>query len=284
VTRVLTTVARAAIGALAAVASIGVLVASPGDLRAQGPVRTIHEFRISVDAGTIRVLCTDGLRQIVFLHGASSVADTWRPVLERLDPGIGACAYDRRGNGNSFPAPQRRGWYEFIDELRGIHRELGFESEYVLVGHSLGGLYGRLYAMDRPGEISGLVLIDPAHEDLLPRLRPGMPDAEWERANAIRAVPNEDGIVERELDERLRRGRLPHVPVTVITAAIRTDDPGWDPRFVDEAARRVHASILSGITVARHIPASRSGHMVQQDQPGLVVDEIHRVLRSAGRW
>ena len=36
---------------------------------------------------------------------------------------------------------------------------------YLLVGHSLGGFYARHYAHRFPGEVAGLVLLDPAHED-----------------------------------------------------------------------------------------------------------------------
>jgi pimeloyl-ACP methyl ester carboxylesterase len=35
----------------------------------------------------------------------------------------------------------------------------------VLVGHSLGGAYIQRYAQRFPGEVAGLVLLDPAHED-----------------------------------------------------------------------------------------------------------------------
>ena len=36
---------------------------------------------------------------------------------------------------------------------------------YLLVGHSLSGFYARHYEHRFPGEVAGLVLLDPAHED-----------------------------------------------------------------------------------------------------------------------
>src|SRR5262249_3915388 len=36
---------------------------------------------------------------------------------------------------------------------------------YLLVGHSLGGLYARHYAQRFPDEVAALLLLDPAHED-----------------------------------------------------------------------------------------------------------------------
>jgi len=35
---------------------------------------------------------------------------------------------------------------------------------YVLVGHSLGGVYVRYYAHRYPGEVAGMVLVDPGSE------------------------------------------------------------------------------------------------------------------------
>lgn len=247
------------------------------------PRRDVHELRIEMDGGTIRALCTDGARRVVLWHDDGSSAETWRAVLERLDGSVGACAFDRRGSGESGPAPDQRGWYELVDELRRIHLALGFERDYVVVAHGLGGLYARAYASDRPMDLSGLLLVDPAHEDMPDRLRTGMPRDAWEAWTTARTLPNVDGVTERSVGRRLRRSRLPGIPVTVVTAALRQDGNGWDARFVNEAARQVHASILRGATSGRHVPAQRSGHDVQLDQPSLIADEILRLLRVSTR-
>ncbi|MEM7414783.1 MAG: alpha/beta hydrolase [Gemmatimonadota bacterium] len=258
------------------IAFLAALLSGPSD-----DATTIHEFRIDVDGATIRVLCTDGPRRVVLMHGASSQSDIWRPVLQRLDGEVGACAWDRRGNGNSFPGPGERGWYEFLEEMRAVHRTLGFGDDAVLVGHSLGGLYARLFAIESPTALSGLVLVDPSHEDMVDKIRPGMPPLQWARLNRIREIANEDGLVENQLADQLRGQRLPGIPVTVLTASIRPDGGGYDARFLNEAAREVHASVLRGVALGRHIPASRSGHDVHLDEPDLVAEEILRVVALA---
>ena len=253
------------------------LLAVATTLGFMGAPREVHELRITIGDVTVRALCTDGPRDVLLLHDAGSTSDSWRPVLERLDEHVGACAYDRRGSGMSVPPPSERGWYELLDELRHIHRALGFDRDYLLVGHGLGGLYARMYVIDRPRELGALLLVDPSHEDMPDRFEAGMPERERLAWIEQRSVPNSDGIREVSLNARLRRLRTSRIPVTVLTAALRSGGEGWDARFIAEASRQLHAEILQGAAVPRHIPADRSGHDVPRDQPQLVVDEILRL-------
>lgn len=248
-----------------------------------GLPREIHEIYVEVSGTSVRALCTDGPRRAVLLHGADRSADSWMQVLRRLEGRVGACAYDRPGMDTGGGSPSERGWYELLDELRRIHLALGLERGYVLVGHGIGGLYSRVYAQDRPRDVAGLVLVEPNHEDMPSRVRSGMPTAAWNSWQAERSRPNGDGVVEARLGDRARAGRLPAISVTVITAAVRSGGDGWDVRFVNEAARQVHEQIVRGVESGRHVPASRSGPDVPQDEPQLVADEILRTVGALGR-
>jgi pimeloyl-ACP methyl ester carboxylesterase len=242
----------------------------------------IRGFDIEVRGRVVHALCTEGIRRVILLHGELGSAESWRPVLERLSGNIGACAYDRSATGEGEYRPAR-GWFELMDELKTVHTALGVEAGYTLVGHSIGGLYARLLAADRPLYVGGLVLVDPVHEDMPEAAVPGMPAAAWSLWLEQRESPNADGVREIDLARHARRSRLADIPVTVITASRRRDGDGWDKRFLSEAARRVHASILKGVRVARHVPASGSGHEVPLEAPDLVAGEISRMVRATTR-
>jgi pimeloyl-ACP methyl ester carboxylesterase len=73
--------------------------------------------------------------------------------------------YDRAGTGWSDPAPLPRTARDVAEELRKVLRAASLPGPYLLVGHSLGGLYARRFAQLFPTEVAGLLLLDPAHED-----------------------------------------------------------------------------------------------------------------------
>ena len=82
-------------------------------------------------------------------------------------------------------------------ELRELLRTAAVPPPYLLVGHSLGGLYARYYATRFPGEVAALLLVEPAHEDY----NAYMP----EELNDLRAAWDADQALPDELPDELIR-------------------------------------------------------------------------------
>ena len=66
--------------------------------------------------------------------------------------------------------PEPRDARQISSELHTLLQEAGEAGPYVLVGHSNGGLYSRMYASMHPTDVAGLVLIEATPSDLLVRL------------------------------------------------------------------------------------------------------------------
>jgi pimeloyl-ACP methyl ester carboxylesterase len=75
------------------------------------------------------------------------------------------CAYDRAGMGWSELEPGAPNATQRTAELHALLREADEEGPYVMVGHSLAGLYSRIYANRYPEEVAGMVLVDSTHPD-----------------------------------------------------------------------------------------------------------------------
>lgn len=80
------------------------------------------------------------------------------------------CAYDRGGWGWSDDGPAPRDAEQNTRELHTLLERAGEPGPYVQVGHSLGGLYARVYAARYPEQVVGVVLVDAAHPDQAGRL------------------------------------------------------------------------------------------------------------------
>jgi pimeloyl-ACP methyl ester carboxylesterase len=103
---------------------------------------------------------------VVFESGSRSVIDKWGTVPEQVALDATVFVYNRPGYGNSAIADTPRDGRTIVDELRGVLRSKGLRPPYVLVGHSVGGLYMQLFARAYPDEVKALVLVD----SLYPRM------------------------------------------------------------------------------------------------------------------
>ena len=79
---------------------------------------------------------------LVFLHYWGGSRRTWRPVLARLQPDQAFVNYDQRGWGDSVDAPGPYDIQRLADDAQSVVATSG-HSDYVLVGHSMGGKVAR---------------------------------------------------------------------------------------------------------------------------------------------
>jgi len=119
------------------------------------------------DGRALNLRCTGSGSPTVLLESGFGVgAAGWGRTQPRLARITRVCSYDRAGYGFSDVGPDPRDGAAIARDLdRGL-AATGIEGPYVVVGHSAGALYARLFAARRPGEVQGLVLLDPTIERL----------------------------------------------------------------------------------------------------------------------
>jgi pimeloyl-ACP methyl ester carboxylesterase len=94
----------------------------------------------------------------------------WVRVQREVSGTTRVCAYDRAGMGWSEMGPEPRDAKQITGELHTLLGKAGIEGPYVLVGHSLGGLYMQTYAARYPEEVAGIALIESSHPEQFSRL------------------------------------------------------------------------------------------------------------------
>lgn len=100
---------------------------------------------------------------VVFENGLDGQMTWWRHVLADLARDTTTLAYNRPGYGHSSVTGTPRDGQHVVEELRALLQAQGLAPPYVLVGHSLGGLYMQLFARRYPQETAALVLVDSTH-------------------------------------------------------------------------------------------------------------------------
>ena len=86
---------------------------------------------------------------------------TFDPILPFLPDNISGIQYARNGVGKSEPDTEISSDLQVAERLHSLLKKLSIEPPYLLVGHSMGGPYIRLFAAKFPNEVCGLVFSDP---------------------------------------------------------------------------------------------------------------------------
>jgi len=121
---------------------------------------------VDVGGHRLHVNCTGaGSPTVILESGASSFAIDWALVQPAVARTNRVCSYDRAGYGWSEPAAYDMRGEDAVRSLRKALDVLGERAPYVLVGHSMGGRYVRLFALAYPSEVRAMVLVDAEHED-----------------------------------------------------------------------------------------------------------------------
>ena len=122
---------------------------------------------VDVDGYQMHIHCVgEDSPTIILESGAGSFSTDWALIQPEVAKTNRVCVYDRAGYGWSERSLQPQSAVELTSALHTLLNNSGIEGPYIMVGHSLGGLYVRLFQQQYPNEVVGMVLVDSAHEEV----------------------------------------------------------------------------------------------------------------------
>jgi pimeloyl-ACP methyl ester carboxylesterase len=130
-----------------------------------------HPFRIGdpVDIGgrTINIDCAGvGNPTVIFEAGGGGYGGYgWRVAQSGVAKFTRACWYDRAGEGWSDRPISVHNSSLIANDLHMVLQQIKVNEPVVLLGHSIGGEYIRIYTATFPSDVAGLVLADSTHPD-----------------------------------------------------------------------------------------------------------------------
>jgi pimeloyl-ACP methyl ester carboxylesterase len=222
-------------------------------------------------------------------HSEAAAPATGPGVLPSLAAGHRVCAYDRPGTlrypdppsitDRSSPAAMPRTAQDVVQDLHALLGAARLPGPYVLVGHSLGGLFIRLYAQTYPEQVRALAFVDAFPVEI-----PGLMGSDWPTYRQALDQPlpefaNSASFEEIDIDKSVAQiGTAPAVPPVPTVVLTRTEPfavPGTvtqeQSAKLEQVWRDASADLIGLRPQTPHLIATGSDHFIQVHQPDLVV-------------
>jgi pimeloyl-ACP methyl ester carboxylesterase len=257
---------------------------------------------LDVGGHRLHLWCTGiGAPPVILEAGLGGSSADWGFVQPDIARFTRVCSYDRAGMGYSDRGPSPRTARRIAEELATLIDRSGLAGPVILVAASSGGFDVRIFASDHADRVAALILIDASHEDQtheVPRLARWVPllssigvfrllgisfgpspallspsvqrfiGATRFRAAGYQAAADEIIHIRESASEVRTSRRKLTIPVVVVTGA-RGADATWRDLQRDQVTLSDHGC---------QIIAEQSGHLVQIDQPQIVVNAVRTVI------
>lgn len=284
---------------------------------------TFHPPGRLIDVGghRLHLYCTgQGSPAVVLEAGGGNPWLSWYKVQPQVAQFALVCSYDRAGLGWSDPSPKPPTAKVIAEDLHTLLLNGGISGPFVLVGHSLGGMYARMFTAQYPSEVVGMVLVDSSHPDQnerfppeakklaangkyviramqialpfgLPRIlasRAAPPEVRGEycavfcRPQFIAAVRAEADAQEENSAEVRPLGTLGDLPLVVLSHdPDKVRFPGNLTEPVNREWGKMQEELAHLSSNGSHVVVKGSSHDIQIDRPDEVVDAIRKVVGAA---
>lgn len=249
-------------------------------------MKPIPKNKIQTGFGTVEyALSGEGSPAVILINGGSGPIEGWMRTYHDIAEHTRTLAYNRLGVGGSAKPSSSQDGRAVVAALRELLQQLRIAPPYVLVGHSLGGLYANLFARLHYDEIAGVVLIEASHpEDLAINKTQGpivkglnrllgmfdrfFPARQWSETN----------YVEETAKQIAEAGPFPDVPLIVVSGGKRPPIMPEDAFAIRQRNQSAYARMNSR---GEQRFAFNSGHFPQITEPEVVRQAVTDCLAAA---
>jgi len=229
-----------------------------------------------------------GAPAIVLQAGLGDGASSWSGILPALAALSTVVAYDRPGYGGSTAITGPRDPCTIAREAHALLASLHVAPPYVLVGHSLGGLYQYAFARLYPQDVAGLVLLDATHPRHLASMRqsnPGTARFVTGLVSMAGALPLSGPMAAEFQAQTTCLDALEHLPPLNLPVRVLVHTrSSW---LADSELEATFAALtrdwlrLTGATAVQRVP--QAGHYIHHDQPETAVRAVAELVQATRR-
>ena len=217
---------------------------------------------------------------LVFESGLGDGKSTWAKAVNELPSEVSVFAYDRPGYGSSPRTESPRDACQIATDLREALQRGGVRPPYVLVGHSIGGLYNYAFLKLFPSEVAALVLVDATHPDHWQNIQKRSPTSAM-LLNGMRATVFSSAM-RREFDDQekcvaqLHSKPTPPIPMSLLVRTRYGETETRDMQLLVKDEQQQWLQLLPGLV---RVEVKDASHYIQQDQPATLARHLVNVIQ-----
>jgi len=216
---------------------------------------------------------------------------SWNAVIQGIYPATRICIYDRVPVNTS---------QDGAENLHILLSKIPLAGPYILVAHSIGGWYARVFTHLYPQEVAGMLLVDttPTYPDSTILLATAYPTYSADEAAGIAQnrlpaadintiiMPQVDGLDMKVSNEQVRQaGSFGNIPLIVICHTPGPSEmmPGLDPVVQQQIAALILKVLADQAALSSKgvfITAETHHHFISLYQPQIIIDAITRMVNE----
>jgi len=244
-------------------------------------VTTLSEKMIMVDGKSIQYSLSGNEGPVIILiNGYRVKFNSWSELFPEISEIGQVLAFNRAGVGKSSKTNVDQTGAEVVKTLKKLLVALQLSPPYVLVAHSLGGVFANLFCREYPCEVASVIFVEAAHPEENERQSKFRPPLLVRKLNYLlksidlffdKYQHSEDDCLSTTLSQIDAADVFPEIDVVVITGCKKMP-------FVPEESFKVHVrcqrDLLALSPKSRQVLAAKSGHFPQISEPEIVLDAI----------
>lgn len=219
----------------------------------------------------------------------------WHAVIKEISKTNRVCIYDRAGLGKSDPVPTLpRTSLDVANDLNALLTKANVPGPYLLVGHSFGGLYVRMFASRYSEKVAGMVLVDATPPDMDEKWLASFPPPSADEPESLRRgraylsgranpASNPEQIDRRASEAQVRAaGDLGAKPLVILTHCSKFRVEASLPEEVslkmEEIYQQLQADLKRLSSNSTLQQSANGGHGLHAEDPELVIQGIRQAL------
>ncbi|MGX4585421.1 alpha/beta fold hydrolase [Paenibacillus chitinolyticus] len=221
-----------------------------------------------------------GKPTVVFDSGAGDDHTVWQTayVQQQIAQSTLTVSYDRAGRGQSDDdANVAKDGVTKATQLHALLHNANIPGPYLLVSHSISGVFARTFATLYPGEVAGIIFVDSTHEDVVQEYGEDFIRGDLEYSDEFAWT---DWLtIDQQIRQLNAQDALRNTPITVLSAnchgVCNEQNPG---SLFDEtkwASLQNKIAALSDDVVHTTVD---SGHYIQLNKPQAVISAINAMF------